>query len=122
MELFSKKIRLIPAIFCIVLTLVLSYTLYASEYKYQINKEDLSSAISDFNSLNTIDAHVLETKKHDSDLIVSFKDNPNSGVYGIAKFIKGINQKYRIVETQVQKSVFSPVIQSYKVEIKDILL
>ena len=50
---------------------------------------------------------------------MSFKDNPNSGVYGIAKFIKGINQKYRIVETQIQKSVFSSIIQSYKFEIND---
>lgn len=116
-----KRTRLLAAALCVVLTLVLSYLLYASEYKFTMDKDDLSAGITEYTSpLQTpIDAYVLESKEMNGVLIVSFKDQANSGVYGIAEFLKGFNHRYRIVRAKIASSEYSSVVQIYPVEIKD---
>lgn len=116
-----KRIRLLAAVICVVLTLVMSYLIYASEYKFTIDKSDLSAAITEYTApfKTPVDAYVLETKKMDGVLIVSFKDQSNANVYGIAEFLKGFNQRYRIVRTKIESSDYSSVVQIYPVESKD---
>ena len=116
-----KRTRLLAAVLCIALTLVLSYLLYDSEFHYSIDKEDLSLAITEFTApfKNPVDAYVLETKEIDGTLFVSFKDQSNQNMYGIAEFSKGINQKYRIIRTQKELSEYSSVVETYPVNIND---
>lgn len=111
-----KRIRLLAAILSIVLALVLSYLLYASEYGFTLDHGDLSAGITEFEP--SVDAYVLETKEVEGVLIVSFKDQSTANVYGIAEFIKGFNQKYRIVRTHVRAADYSSVVQIYPIEIK----
>ena len=116
-----KRARLIAAALCIVLTLVLSYLIYTMEYKYTYDKNDLATAITEFTTPfePTFDAYVLETKEKDGELIVSFKDQSNEGVYGISQFLKGVNQRYRIVSTDIDTSDYSSVVEFYPIEIKE---
>lgn len=65
-----------------------------------------------------MDVYALETKIINGVLFVSFKDQNEENVNGIAKFIKGFNQRYRIVQTIVESSEYSSVVQFYRVEIK----
>jgi hypothetical protein len=116
-----KRIRLLSAVLCIILTLVLSYAIYTTEYKYNTDKASLSSAITEFKlpSENAVDAYVTATKEINGILFASFKDKTNGNVNGIAKFLKGVNQKYRIVDAKFGSSKYSSVVQFYPVEIKD---
>lgn len=116
-----KRARLLAAVLCFVLTLVLSYLLYASEYNSTYDKNDLAAAITEYEAPHRtpVDAYVLETKEMNGVLIVSFKDQSNEDVYGIAEFLKGFNQRYRIVRTKIKSSDYSSVVQTYSVEIKD---
>ena len=119
-----RKTRLIAAVISIVLTLILSYAVYAMEFKYSLDKAELSSAVNGF--LNpvpfggdSIEAYVLETKVIDGVLIASFKDRTHETVNGIAKFIKGLNNRYRIIGVQVESSEYSSVVQYYPFESND---
>ncbi|WP_461206742.1 zf-HC2 domain-containing protein [Clostridium sp. DL1XJH146] len=116
-----KRTRLLAAALCVILSLLLSYIIYDMEYKYSSDKADLSSAITEFMAFddNDIDAYALETKEVDGVLLVSFKDQTYGNINGIAKFLKGFNQKYRIVEANVESSEYSSVVQFYPIEIKD---
>jgi hypothetical protein len=116
-----KRTRLLAAVLCIALALVLSYLLYASEFHYSIDKNELSLAITEFTApfSNQVDAYVLETKEIEGMLFVSYKDLSNPSRYGIAEFSKGINQRYRILRTQVDLSEYSSVVQTYYVDIND---
>lgn len=114
-----KKTRLFAAAISIILTLILSYSLYAMEFKYSTDKGELSNAITEYLApLNkNIDAYVLETKEMEGRLIVSFKNQMNENVNGIAEFIKGFNGKYRIAMTKIRSSEYSSVVQPYVIEI-----
>lgn len=116
-----KRTRLLAVVICVILTLVLSYLIYMSEYKFTIDKSDLAAAITGYTApfKTPVDAYVLETKEMHGVLIVSFKDQSNADVYGIAEFLKGFNQRYRIVRTKIGSSDYSSVVQFYPVEIKD---
>ncbi len=116
-----KRTRLLAAVLCIALTFIVSYLLYDSEFHYSINKDDLSLAITEFTGpfKNPVDAYVLETKEIDGNLFVTFKDQLNPNMYGVAEFSKGINQRYRILRTQKELSEFSSVVETYPVKIKD---
>lgn len=116
-----KKTRLLAAALCIVLTLVFSYLLYASEYHYTIDKGDLSMAITEFTTPfdPEFDAYVLETQAVDNFLVASFKDQAHANNYGVAVFVKGFNQKYRIIRTQIMASDYSSVVQFFPLEIKN---
>lgn len=116
-----KRTRLLAAVLCVILTLVLSYSIYAMEYQYTMDKVDLSGAVTEFMAPfdNAVDAYVLETKEINGALFASFKDKSDGNVNGIAKFLKGFNQKYRIIQTKIESSEYSPVVQFYPVEIKD---
>ncbi len=116
-----KRTRVLAAVLCVILTLVLSYLIYTMEYKYNMDKTDLSGAVTEFMAPfnGAVEAYVLETKEIDGILFASFKDQNNGTVNGIAKFLKGFNQKYRIVQTKVESSEYSTVLQFYPVEIKD---
>lgn len=116
----SKRTRLIAAVICIALTIALSYLLYDAEFHYSIDKDDLSLAITEFTDPeNPVDAYVLEIKEKYGVLIVTFKDQSNPNMYGIAEFSKGINQKYRIIRTRKDLSEYSSVVKTYPVNIKD---
>lgn len=94
-----KRTRLLAAVLCIVLSLILSYMLYASEYKYTDDKGNLSTAITEYTApfKNAVKAYVLETKEVDGKLVASFKDQSRTNVNGIAVLVKGFNQRYRII-------------------------
>lgn len=119
---FLKKIkhtRLIVAVSCIVLALIFSYMIYASEYKFTNDKKVLSTAITEYTSheKNIVeDAYVLETKEIDGVLIAFYKDNKNSNIYGFAKLLKGINMKYRLVEANYDIGDYSAIVNTHKFE------
>lgn len=115
-----KKTKLLAAI-CIVMTLILSYVIYASEYKYSNDKSSLATAVSEFTTSLPIlnDVYILETKEIDGTLITAFKDQSNAEINGIALFLKGINQRYRIIHVNTESSVYSSVIQISRFNIKD---
>lgn len=117
-----RKTRLLAAVISIVLTLILSYAVYAMEFEYSLDKAELSTAVNGY--LNpvpfggdSIEAYVLETKVIDGVLFVSFKDRTHETVHGIAKFVKGLNNRYRIIETEVDSSEYSSVVQTFRLEV-----
>lgn len=116
-----KKTRLLAAALSIVLTLVFSYLLYASEYHYTNDKGDLSIAVTEFTTPfePDFDAYVLEIQAVDNFLVASFKDQAHANNYGVAVFVKGFNQKYRIIRTQIKASDYSSVMQFFPLEIKN---
>jgi hypothetical protein len=116
-----KRTRILAAAITIVLTLLLSYFIYTSEYKYTNDKNSLSVAITDFTSpfKSAVDAYVLETKEIDGVLIASFKDRTIPNVNGIAVFDKGLNSKYRIIRARIKPSDYSSVVQIHHINIKD---
>jgi len=113
-----KKTKLLAATISIILTLILSYSLYAMEFKYSADKTDLSYAITELLAPydKGIDAYVLETKEKEGALFVSFKDQNHDTINGIAKFIKGLNNKYRIIQTKTESSKYSSVVQFFPIE------
>lgn len=116
-----KRMRILAVGLCILITLVLSYLLYSTEFKYSIDKTDLSVAITEFEEPHkgSIEAVVLETKEIDGILLASFKDRKNESINGVAKFLKGFNNKYRIVQTRIEVAEYSNIVQLYRVDIKD---
>ena len=117
-----KRTRLLAAALCIILTLYLSYALYAMEFAYTRDAADLSVAVTEFLSPfhrmpPNFEAYVLETQEFDGVLFASFKDQSDGRVNGIAKFYKGLNQRYRIIESSLKVSDFSSVVQHFRVEI-----
>ncbi len=116
-----RKTRLIAAVISIVLTLILSYAVYAMEFEYSLDKANLSNAVTEYTEPfdEPIEAYVLETKVIDGVLIASFKDRTHETVNGIAKFIKGLNNRYRIIGVQVESSEYSSVVQYYPFESND---
>ncbi len=116
-----KRTRMLAAALCVIIMLLLSSYLYTMEFKYTIDKTNLSSAITEFMSPfdGEVEAYVLETKEINGTLLASFKDRNHEYVNGIAKFTKGMNQKYRIVQTKIESSEYSAVVQFYPIEIKD---
>ncbi len=121
---FLKKVRRtkkIAAAICVVLTLVLSYLLYASEYHYTLDKGDLSTAITEFIHFShpSFEAYVLETESVEGTLVASYKDLTNKDNYGVALFKKGLNNQYRIIASQSDTSEYSSVVQFYRIEISN---
>ncbi len=116
-----KRTRLLAAVLCVILTLYLSYSLYAMEYAYARNDADLSVAVTEFLEpfKPGFEAYVLETKEIDGVLFASFKDKSDSRVNGIAQFNKGLNQRYRIIESDMEVSDYSSIVQLFRVEVKD---
>jgi len=116
-----KRTRLMSAVLCFVLTLILSYLIYDSEYKFKNDKSDLAKAVTEYTASSQVklDAYILETKEKDGALIVSFKDQSNLDVNGIAVLLKGFNQKYRIVQANIDSSNYSAVVQIFPIKIKD---
>jgi hypothetical protein len=116
-----KKIRLLAAMICIILTIVVSYMIYVSEYTFINDKCNLAEGITEFiyPFREDIDAYVLETKEIDDMLIVSFKDLTSTNVNGIAIFVKGFNQRYRIIHAKIEASEYSSVLQVFSIEIKN---
>ena len=116
-----RKTRLFAAVISIVLTLILSYAVYAMEFEYSLDKANLSNAVTEYTAPfdEPIEAYVLETKVIDGVLIASFKDRTHETVNGIAKFIKGLNNRYRIIGVQVESSEYSSVVQYYPFESND---
>lgn len=116
-----KKTRLLAAAISIILTLILSYSIYAIEFKYSVDKAALSYAITEFTAPfdDAVDAYVLETKEIEGVLYVSFKDQNHETINGIAKFIKGFNNKYRIIQTKTESSKYSSVVQFFPIEDRD---
>ena len=126
LKFFNKisKTKIIAALLSIILSLTLSYMLYAREFKYTNDKGVLSTAITQYTSGDrnyiryTVDAYVLETKEIDGNLIVFFKDVSNPNVYGFARLVKGFNQRYRLIRANFGPSRYSAVVQAYEFEIR----
>ena len=116
-----KRIKILAALLCVILTLVLSYLIYSSEYHYTLDKGDLSAAVTEFTTPfePSFNAYVLEAKAVGNTLIASFKDEANANNYGIAVFVKGLNQRYRIIKTQMRPSEYSSVIQFFQIELEN---
>lgn len=116
-----KRTRILAAVVTIILTLFLSYFLYASEYQYTRDKNSLSMAITEFTSPFDygIDAYVLETKEMDGVLIATFKDRTRPNVNGVAILNKGLNQRYRIISAKIDSSKYSSVVQIHFTSIKN---
>ena len=114
-----KRTRQLAAVLCAVLTLLLSYLLYASEFHYTNEKSDFSAAITEFTIPfePTFDAYVLETQTVGNMLIASFKDKSHEENYGIAVLTKGFNQRYRMISTQIKASDYSSVVQFFPLQI-----
>jgi len=115
-----KRTRLMAAALCVALTLMLSYIIYASEYKFKNDKSDLANAVTEYtgSSQVKVDAYILETKAINDTLIVTFKDQYNEDINGIAVLLKGFNQKYRIVQANIDYSNYTAVVQIFPIEIK----
>jgi len=116
-----KKTRLMVAALCVFMTMVLSYLIYDSEYKYKNDKSDLANAVTEYSASSQVkvDAYILETKEINGTLIISFKDQYNADINGIAVLLKGFNQKYRIVQANIDYSNYSAVVQIFPIEIKN---
>ncbi|MGB4438982.1 MAG: hypothetical protein WBJ13_07110, partial [Sedimentibacter sp.] len=52
-------------------------------------------------------------------MIASFKDQVHPDNYGVAVLVKGFNQRYRIVRTQITASDYSSVVEIFPLEIKN---
>jgi len=113
-----RKTKLIAAGISILLTLILTYVVYAMEFSYALDKTELSLAVSEFTAPfdHPVDAYVLETHSIGRDLFVSFKDRNQESVNGIAQFVKGVNNRYRILRVQIRPSEYSSVVQHYSIE------
>jgi len=116
-----RKTRLLAAVLSIVIVLILSYAVYTMEFKYSSDKADLSNAVTEYIAPfdDSIEAYVLETKVLDGVLIATFKDRTHETVNGMAKFVKGLNNRYRIVRVEVESSEYSSVVQFYPFESKE---
>ena len=116
-----RKTRIAAAAFCILLALVGAYLLYAAEYHYTIDKGNLSSAITEFTTPfePEFNAYVLETQAVGGTLVASFKDQAHADNYGVAVLVKGFNQRYRIIRTQIKASDYSSVVQIFPLEIRN---
>ena len=116
-----KKSNKIFACMCIIITLILSYMLYASEYHYSDDKETLTTAINDFLWPYKPESKykVLEKNKVGRILVASFKDQIDENNYGVAVFVKGLNNRYRILRTQRSPADYSSVVQVYELEINN---
>ncbi len=113
-----NKKRIIAASLSIIIAIVLSYLIYASEYKFTNDKDDLSAAITEYtsNGRYSVEAYVLETKEVDSVLIAFFKDKSNADVYGFARLSKGFNQKYRLIRANFSPSKYTSLVKAYEFE------
>jgi hypothetical protein len=119
--MFNKKIKLkgsFASISCIIISILFSYFLYAAEYEFTTDKVVLSSAITDFTSYSQqpVEACVLESIEIDGVLIAFFKDNIDQTVFGFARLVKGVNQRYRIVNAAYSQSAYAATLKWHKVE------
>lgn len=114
-----KKSNKIFACVCIIITLVLSYLLYASEYHYADDEETLTTAVNEFLWPFNPDLkyQVLESKKVGRTMVASFKDLIDENKYGVAVFAKGLNNRYRIISAQRSNSDYSSVVEVYELKI-----
>ncbi|MDG5790074.1 zf-HC2 domain-containing protein [Evansella sp. AB-P1] len=94
-----KKARLFASVSSIIIAIIGAYLLYSSEFSYTNEPSVLAGAITEFTSFDnhSPEAYVLESREVNGRLIVYFKDVNNPDVYGFAQFVKGWNQKYRII-------------------------
>ncbi len=119
--MYNKKIKMkgyFVSISCIIFSILFSYFLYAAEYKFTTDKEILSSAITEFtsHSQQPVEACVLEKIEIDGILITFFKDNSDQTVFGFARLLKGVNQRYRIVNATYSQSAYMATIKWHKIE------
>ncbi len=108
-----KRTRLLAAVLCMVLTLVVSWLIYISEYNFTNDKSNLAAGITEYIAPfePSVNAYVLETKEVDGVLVATFKDQERANINGIATLNKGFNQKYRIISARVRSSNYSSVLQ-----------
>jgi hypothetical protein len=116
----KRNIKL-SAIICLALTLVLSYYIYFTEFKYKRDKSSLAEAITEFTTPfnSSVDAYVLEIKEMKGVLVASFRDKTRLNLNGVAIFSKGFNQRYRIISSRIEPSDYSSVLDIHRIKIKD---
>ncbi|MBF7097874.1 zf-HC2 domain-containing protein [Alkalibacter mobilis] len=116
-----KRTRLLAAMLCVILTLVLSWVIYTSEYNFANDKSHLAAGITEFiaPSEPSVNAYVLETKEVDGLLFATFKDQERTNINGIAILDKGFNQRYRILSARIRSSDYSSVLQILPITINN---
>lgn len=116
-----KRTRLMAAVLCVALTLVLSSLIYTSEYNFTNDKSSLAVGITEFTDSTRypVDAYVLETKEVNGVLVATFKDKKRADVNGVAVLVKGFNQRYRIINAKIETSDYSSVLQVFHITIKN---
>ncbi|MGI6684106.1 MAG: zf-HC2 domain-containing protein [Bacillota bacterium] len=116
-----KRARLLAAVLCVVLTLILSWLIYTSEYNFTNDKSHLAAGITEFIAPfePSVNAYVLETKEVDGVLVATFKDQERANVNGAAVLVKGFNQRYRIISAKIRSSDYSSVLQIFPIKIKN---
>ena len=99
------------ALTCIAaLTLVSIAHIYSSAYPLTNDKNMLSQAITDADNIfigRNIDAYVLEIKHLRHGLAAFFQDRNNSQVFGFAFFERGLNRRYKLIETHMESIPYS---------------
>lgn len=116
-----KRTQLLAAALCVILTLVLSWLIYTSEYNFTNDESHLAAGITEFIAPfePSVNAYVLETKKVDGILVATFKDKERSNINGVAVFDKGFNQRYRIISARIRSSDYSSVLQIFPITINN---
>lgn len=116
-----KRTRLLAAVLCVVLTLVLSWLIYTSEYNFTNDKSHLAAGITEFIAPfePSVNAYVLETKEIDGVLVATFKDQERANINGVAVLDKGFNQRYRIISARIRSSDYSSVLQILPITINN---
>lgn len=74
----KKYTKVMASGLCMLFALILSYMVYASEYRVANDRNALSVAITEYTSQSQNplkDANVIETKEVDGTLIIFFNDN-----------------------------------------------
>jgi len=99
-----KRTRLLAEVLCVVLTLVLSWLIYTSEYNFINAKSHLAFGITGFIAPfePSVNVYVLETKEVDGVLVATFKDQERTNINGVAVLDKGFKQRYRIISARIK--------------------
>ncbi len=98
-----KKNRIIASI-VMVLTILIIYQLYNTEYNIRDNNADIEKAIMEFttpfgSNRGVKNPVIIDRKKVDNKLLIFYGDREIEGLFGFTPLHRGINGKYQIRNT-----------------------
>lgn len=119
-----KRTKLLGAGLSVLLAFVFSFMVYSAHFSTNLDKLELSLAITTFLKPldydgTDFDAYVLETKEIDGVLIATFKNEKQEYRNGIALFKKGLNGNYAIYEVHTTMNPNTSVVQFFPLSIKN---